>query len=221
MLPVAVILSGCGKNDGSEIQEAVCCLLHLDRLKLQYACFAPDKPQSDVIDHLRGRPARESRNVLVESARIARGAIADIASLDVRAVSGLVFPGGFGAAKNLCTFATDGPACSVDPHVERIVRESRAQRKPIALCCIAPVIAARVLGTSHPGCQVTIGTDQATAAAIGAMGARHVARDVTKAAVDGDNLLVTTPAYMCDTTPWAVFTGIGAMIDEFAMLLPR
>ncbi len=221
MTQVAVVLAGNGRGDGSEIHEASSCLIHLDRHKIAYRCFAPDKPQADVIDHVTGKPTHETRNVMVESARISRGEISPLAKLDVDAFAGIVFPGGYGAAKNLCTFAKDGPNCTVDPDVERVVKGFRAKNKPIAMCCIAPVIAAKVLGTSvgGPGCEVTIGEDAATAGAIAKMGSKNIARPVTEAVVDTKNRLVTTPAYMCDSGPYGVFTGIGRMIDEFVKMI--
>lgn len=222
-LHVAVVLSGCGKNDGSEIQEAVCVLVHFSRHGAAVSCFAPNKPQADVIDHAAGAPARETRNVMVESARISRGAIAPLASLEVARFDALVFPGGFGAAKNLCTFARDGANCTVDPDVERVIRAFRAAGKPIALCCIAPVLAAKVLGVPAAAgqCALTIGADEGTAAAIRAMGASHVEKRVTEALVDREHRIITTPAYMCDASPFEVFQGIGAMIDATMELARR
>lgn len=221
MTQVAVVLAGCGRGDGSEIHEAASCLIHLDRHKITYKCFAPDKPQADVIDHATGKPMNERRNVMVESARISRGDIAPLSKLDVDAFAAIVFPGGYGAAKNLCTFAKDGPNCKVDPDVERVVKGFRAKGKPIAMCCIAPVIAAKVLGTQAggPGCEVTIGDDAATAGAIAEMGSKNISRPVTETVVDTKNRLVTTPAYMCESGPYGVFTGIGRMIDELVKMI--
>ncbi len=223
MRPIAVILSGCGRGDGSEIQESVSCLIHLSRHGLTYACFAPDKPQSDVVNHVTGQASPEVRNVMVESARISRGEISPLASLDPSAYDAVVFPGGFGAAKNLSTFAKDGPNCTVDAHVERVIRAFRAQNKPIGLCCIAPVLAARVLGTAAggAGCQVTIGNDTGTAEAVRAMGATNIAKPVTEAVVDEANRVATTPAYMCDASIHEVFVGIGKMIDATVAMIRR
>lgn len=223
MKPIAVVLSGCGRGDGSEIHESVSCLIHLSRHGLAYKCFAPDKTQSDVINHATGKPSSDTRNVLVESARISRGDISPLASLDPNGFDAVVFPGGFGAAKNLSSFAKDGPNCAVDPDVERVIREFKAQKKPIGLCCIAPVLAARVLGTKAggPGCQVTIGTDSGTADAIRAMGATNVAKPVTEAVADEVNRIATTPAYMCDASIHEVFVGIGKMIDATVAMIRR
>jgi enhancing lycopene biosynthesis protein 2 len=217
---VAVVLSGCGRGDGSEIHESVSVLIHLHRHGAEYRCFAPDAPQADVINHVTGRPMNETRNQMVEAARISRGEIAPLSSLAAEQFDALVFPGGFGAAKNLCSFAKDGPECDVNPDVRRVVNAFHAQRKPIAMCCIAPVIAARILGTAMggEGCSVTIGTDEGTAQAIRRMGATNVPKHVTEAYVDRDNRLVSTPAYMCEAGPYDVFTGIGKMIDELMAL---
>jgi enhancing lycopene biosynthesis protein 2 len=222
---VAVVLSGCGRADGSEIHEAVSCLIHLARLGAQYRCFALDAPQASVVNHLTGKPAAgETRNQLVEAARIARGEITPLSKLDPADFDAVVFPGGFGAAKNLCTFAKDGENCTVIPDVERALKAFHMAGKPVAMCCIAPVIGARILGTraGGPGCTVTIGDDAATAAAIGEMGSKNVVKSVTEAAVDETNRLATTPAYMYgEASPWEVYQGIGRMIEEALGLLRK
>lgn len=212
---VAVVLAGSGRADGSEITEAVSVLIHLSRLGAEVTCFAPDLPQADVINHLTGKPANESRNILVEAARIARGKILPLARLESHSFDALIFPGGFGAAKNLCTFASDGPACKVNPDVARIVGEFHGSAKPIGLCCIAPVIAAKLLGTAAggPGCTITIGPDEATASAVKKMGATNIAKGPREAVIDAQNRLATTPAYMCDAAPHEVFEGIGKMVE--------
>ncbi|MEO0036633.1 MAG: isoprenoid biosynthesis protein with amidotransferase-like domain, partial [Pseudomonadota bacterium] len=178
----AVILSGCGVFDGSEIHEAVLTLLAIDRLGGRYRCYAPDRPQMHVVNHLSGQVAPgESRNVLVESARIARGQIADLATFDPAETDALILPGGFGAAKNLSSFATEGAACTVDPGVERAVRAMVAAGKPVGALCIAPAVLARILGD---GVELTIGEDPATAAAIEAAGARHCVAGRAEVVVD-------------------------------------
>jgi enhancing lycopene biosynthesis protein 2 len=218
MVRVAVILSGCGVFDGSEIHEAVSVLLHLSEAGAEVRCFAPDIRQAHVVDHLAGKPVDgESRNVLAESARITRGEISDLPELRADDFDALILPGGFGAAKNLCSFAFDGAGCTVHPEVERVVREFHGSEKPIGMCCIAPVIAARVLGKASggPGCVVTIGNDDQTAGAIEAMGAEHAERPVTEACLDADNRLVTAPAYMYgEAKIHEVSRGIGEMVRQ-------
>ncbi len=220
---VAVVLCGCGRSDGSEIHESVSCLVHLDRLGASYRCFAPDLPQPRTIDHRTGKPVAETRNMLAEAARIARGEIDPLARLRAGDFDALVVPGGSGVATNLCTFADKGETCEVIPDVRRVISEFHDAGKPIALACIAPVLAARVLGTASggPGCEVTIGADERTARAIAAMGARNVPRRVEEAHADEKNLVVTTPAYMCDAGPWGVYQGIGEMIARTLELARR
>lgn len=220
---VAVILCGSGRADGSEIHESVSVLVHLDRHGFNYRCFAPDLPQVEVVDHLSGKTVSESRNMLVESARIARGAISPVTALGSSDFDAMVFPGGNGAAKNLFTFARDGVNCTVNPDIERLIREFHNAKKPMAFACIAPVLAARVLGAAAggPGCDVTIGSDEGAAGAISKMGAHHTPKQVAEAHVDEKNKIISTPAYMCDTGPHGVFVGIGSMIDELARLLDR
>ncbi|MBL9030737.1 MAG: isoprenoid biosynthesis glyoxalase ElbB [Phycisphaerae bacterium] len=218
MPKVAVVLCGCGRADGSEIHESVSCLVHLSRLGAQYHCFAPDQPQTDVINHLTGKPEPgQSRNMLVEAARIARGAVSPLSMFRAAQFDAVVFPGGFGVAKNLCSFAREGDKCSVIPDVERVLNEFHAAGKPIGLCCIAPVLAGRVFGTARGGngCKVTLGEESDAAAALARMGATHVAKRVEEACVDDANRLATSPAYMDDhATPYQVFVGIGHMIES-------
>ena len=142
---VGVVLSGCGFLDGAEIHEAVCTLLSLDRHGAKLVAAAPDVPQLHVVDHLKGAPSEgETRGVLAEAARIVRGQIAPLSTISARDLDALIFPGGYGAAKNLCTFAVEGRAMRVQPDVERIVREMRGAGKPMGFICIAPVIAGRL-----------------------------------------------------------------------------
>ena len=192
---IGVVLSGCGVYDGAEIHESVLTLLALDRRGAEAVVCAPDAPQMHVVDHRSGQvEAGASRNVLAESARIARGAIRDVAQVKAGEIDGLILPGGFGAAKNLCDFAVKGASCAVHPEVARLVREVHAQGKPVGAVCIAPALVAKVLGGEKP--RLTIGTDEATAHGLEAMGAVHVACAVTEVAVDRERKLVSTPAYM-------------------------
>ena len=214
MKRVAVVLCGCGARDGSEIHEAVATLLALDRAGAEAVIFAPRGPQHDVVDHLAARPVPgESRDMLVEAARIARGRIRDLAELRAADVDGVIFPGGFGAAKNLCSFAADGADCTVHPEAARVLREAHAARRPIGALCIAPVIVARVLGTAT-GVRVTIGDDAGTAAAITRMGARHEAAATTGVVVDEANRVVTTPCYMLAGRISEVFDGAAALVGR-------
>lgn len=222
----AVVLAGCGRADGAEIQESVSIILHLSRMGVPYQCFAPDSPQAEVINHATGKVTPGgTRNMMVEAARIARGDILPLERLDPGAYAGVIFAGGFGVAKNLCTFAQGGDkggaACDVLADVERIIKGFHAQKKPIGLCCIAPVLAARVLGTRKggPGVKVTIGKDTVTADAIATMGATHVPKGVTEAYTDEAQRVVTTPAYMFDAKPHEVYEGIGRMVESVAAML--
>lgn len=191
---VAVILAGSGVYDGSEIHEAVITLLSLDRAGVEVQCFAPNTPQLHVVNHLTGEVAEgESRNVLVESARIARGEVKDVVELNASDYDALIVPGGFGAAKNLCDFALNGSDMTMNEDVLLAAKSFQSASKPVGLMCIAPAMAARIFGD---GVSCTIGTDADTAAALSAMGASHVNAEVSDIVVDEPNKLVTTPAYM-------------------------
>lgn len=196
MAKIGVMLSGCGVYDGSEIHETVIILLAIDRAGAEAVCMAPDIDQMHVVNHLSGDVAEgESRNVLVESARIARGNIKNTKDVVAGDFDALILPGGFGAAKNLCDFAVNGPDCKVNPDVARIVQETVAAKKPLAAICIAPALIAKVLGqTNSPA--LTIGTDEGTAEALNSMGAKHVSCPVKEFVIDEENKIISTPAYM-------------------------
>jgi enhancing lycopene biosynthesis protein 2 len=191
---IGVVLSGCGVYDGSEIHEAVLTLLAIDRNGAEAVCMAPDMELAE-IDHLAGQPTGAKRNVLIESARIARGNITDIANIKAVDLDAIIFPGGFGAAKNLCDFALKGADASIQPEVARLLKEMAAAKKPIGAICIAPALIAAVLGKEYAP-ELTIGTDAGTAAAINATGSVHQNCPVREFVVDRKNRIVTTPAYM-------------------------
>jgi enhancing lycopene biosynthesis protein 2 len=207
---VLVILSGCGVMDGSEIHESVCTLLHLDRHNASVTFAAPDVEQMHVVNHLTGKPTSETRNVRVESARIARGAVKDLAQVRGEEFDAVILPGGYGAAKNLCSFAIDGADCQVHPEVARVLSEAHTAGKPIGLICISPAIGAKVF----PGSTVTIGTDASTAAAIQKMGSHHQNAPTTEICVDQANRIVSTPAYMSAQRITQVYEGIGKLVDR-------
>ena len=214
---VAVVLSGCGVYDGAEIHESVLTMLALDRGGAKMVLCAPDRKQLHVVNHHTGEVVEgESRNVLVESARIARGAVRDVAEVSADELDALILPGGFGAAKNLCNFAVQGAGCEVDPGVARLVRQVHEQGKPVAAICIAPALLAKVLGDEGPA--VTIGTDLDTADAIEAMGAKHVNCPVTEFVVDEERKVITSPAYMLAQNMSELAEGIEKTVAELLRL---
>ena len=215
MAKVAVVIAGSGVADGSEIHEATLTLLHLDDLGASYQCFAPDKPQHHVINHILGEEMDvEARSCLIEAARIARGNIKPLSELNAASYDALVFPGGFGAAKNLCDFAFSGANCTVDTDVERAILEFHNADKVTTFICIAPVIAAHVYGKAGKKVKLTIGDDPSTAAAVEKMGAQHVIAAVDEAVVDEKYLVVTTPAYMLGPAISNINKGIRLAMEE-------
>ncbi|MBH3403475.1 isoprenoid biosynthesis glyoxalase ElbB [Pseudomonas glycinae] len=208
---VAVILSGCGVYDGAEIHESVITLLRLDQRGAQVQCFAPNIAQLHVINHLTGEEMPESRNVLVESARIARGNVKDLREADVEDFDALIVPGGFGAAKNLSNFAIEGAGCTVQPQVLALAEAFAEAGKPVGLICISPALAAKIYG---PGVTCTIGNDADTAAAMNKMGATHEDCAVTDIVEDKARKLVTTPAYMLAQTISEAASGINKLVDR-------
>ena len=212
MIKVAVILSGCGVFDGSEIHESVLTLLALDRRNADAVLFAPNIPQYHVINHLTGEAAGETRNTLVESARIARGKITDLSLLNLDAVDALVFPGGFGAAKTLSDFAFKGADCQVQPAVSALIAAGLRQKKPMAFLCIAPVILARVAAGLDLSPTLTIGSDDQTAQQLERIGARHRNCPASDCVLDKEHRVVTTPAYMLGQRISEVAEGIDRAI---------
>jgi enhancing lycopene biosynthesis protein 2 len=212
MKKIGVLLSGCGVYDGSEIHEAVITLLALDRSGAEAVCMAPDINQYHVMNHLTGEATDEKRNVLVESARIARGNIKDIREMTARNMDGLILPGGAGAVKNLSNFAIKGKDTDVNPDVARLVREMAAAGKPVGAICISPVVLAKILTDKKP--EVTVGDDLGTAETIETMGGTHVLCPVDRIVVDHVNKLVTTPAYMLGPGIKDVAKGIEKLVDE-------
>lgn len=194
MKKFAVVLSGCGVYDGAEVHEATLSLYAIAKQGAEYEVFAPDIDQHHVINHMTGEEMGEKRNVLIESARIARGNISPLDKFDPANYDALLFPGGFGAAKNLSSFAFDGPECTINHDVEKAIKGMHAAGKPIAALCIAPVLLAKVLGDV----KVTIGQDKGTADAVQAMGATHGDTGHGEVLVDAKNKLFTTPCYMLD-----------------------
>lgn len=211
MKKVAVVLSGCGVYDGAEINESVLTLLALERAGAEATCTAPDIAQKHVIDHSTGEEMVDSdRNVLIEASRISRGKIVPLDSLRVEDFDAIIFVGGFGAAKNLSSYAFDGVNFDADPVVTDLIQRAHAAGKPLGFMCIAPVLAARALGEKDV--QLTIGNDPDTAAALEAKGAKHIECPVTDAVVDVENKVVSTPAYMLAQSIMEAESGINKLV---------
>ena len=221
MPKVGVLLSGCGFLDGAEIHESVLTLLALDQKGATAICCAPNVNQAAVVDHQTRKSTGETRNVLKEAARIARGEIRDVATVKPAELDALIIPGGFGAAKNLSNFADRGAECTVQPDVERLVAGCLAAGKPVGAICIAPATLARIAGKHGVKARLTIGNDAGTAKAIVAMGCLHENQPVTGIAVDVEHKIVTTPAYMLGPGPAQVFEGIRKLVDKVLELIPR
>lgn len=215
MKKIAVVLAGNGVYDGAEIHEATLTLLAIARNKAQYQCFAPDVEQAHVVNHLTGEEMPEKRNVLVEAARIARGNIKPLSEYNAKDFDAIVFPGGFGAAKNLCTFAFDGVDCKVNPEVEKAVRETVGEDKPVGALCISPVLITKILGDV----KVTIGQDEATLQAIEKLGGKHQKTSHGQIVVDEKYKVVTTPCYMLDASIDQIADGAESVVKKILQMI--
>jgi len=217
---IAGVLSGAGYLDGAEIQEAVLTQLSCERRGMTIHWFAPAIPQAHVVNHVSGQPVEgESRSVLVESARIVRGEIHPLSDLDLAAFRALILPGGFGAAKNLCSFAFQGAEMSVLPELAAHVLNGHALRRPMAFLCIAPVIAARVLGGAGHRPKVTIGSHRETALAIQSWGGVHQPCAANQVCLDTENRLLSTPAWNNARSLVQVAAGIDKLAEQLAKLI--
>jgi len=222
---IAVVLSGCGVYDGTEVHEAAAALAALSRGGAEVAMYAPDKDQAHVVDHTEGAEMEQPRNVLLESARIARGAIKPLSELTSDDADAALFPGGFGAAKNLSDFGFKGADMTVEPDVERIITSFHSAGKPLALCCIAPILAAKVLGGSAP--TLTLGNCgdekdwpyQGAIEAAKSFGANMELKGVEEVCVDADNKIVTTPAFMFNGQFHQIQDGVASMVNELLKLV--
>lgn len=227
MKKVAVVLSGCGVFDGAEIHESVLLLLALNQRGYLVTCFAPDKDQHHVINHLTGEEMPEKRNIRVEAARIARGQVESLSSLHAKDYDALCFPGGFGAAKNLSTWAFDGPSAKVDPEVQRVVLEFVDAKKPILATCIAPATLAKALEKSGRHVRLTVGNTAkpssngvaAVSAGMKQVGAIPVECEVDKVVVDEAHKIITTPCYMMDVGIASIHHGIQQAVEALNRLL--
>lgn len=212
MKKIAVILSGCGNKDGAEITEAVSTIISLSQTGAQYKIFAPDLIITPT-NHLTSKPMDgETRNIMTEAARIARGDVNDLAALRAHDFDGLVLPGGFGAALHLCSWGKKGAQCTVHPEVQRVIEEFYKESKPIGAICIAPVIVAKVLGAHQ--ITVTIGNNKEVMSEIKKTGALHEECPVDDFITDRLHKIITTPAYMCEAKPHQIFKGISGLVKE-------
>lgn len=216
-MKVGVILAGCGVKDGSEIHEATLTLLALDRAGCEIYCYAPNRTQKDVINHNAGEVMDETRNCLIEAARIARGPVKDIKMLEFDNLDAIVFPGGFGSAKNLCDFAYKGAEMSVYPDIERIISHGYQSRMPMAFICVAPVMLARTLGDKNV--KMTLGNDSDLAEMVTKWGAKHENCTPDNCIVDTEHKVVSTPAYMLGKSIKEIAPGIEKAINELIKLV--
>jgi len=220
MPKVGVVLSGCGVNDGAEIHESVITMLALDRAGAEMVLMAPNIDQLHVVNHATGEEIEgESRNVLVESARIARGKIKDIVDVTSEDIDALIFPGGFGVVKNLCDYAMTGADCSVNPDVYRLVFEVHRSEKPIGVICISPAMMGKVMEKMDETVSLTIGNDEQTAHDLTTMGAKHVTCPVQEIVVDKEKKVVSTPAYMLAGRISEAADGIEKLVKEVLNLI--
>lgn len=227
MRKVAVVLSGCGVYDGSEIHETVLTLLAIKQNGGEYQCMAPNIKQHHVLNHMSGEELNEDRNVLIESSRIARGDIKDINECSMDDYDALVIPGGFGAAKNLSKWAFNGPDGEINADVRRIVNEAVTQKKPVAALCMGPTLVAKSLEGSGVSSKLTVGTTEenspyeidAISAGMESVGASPSMKSIREVEIDQNNKIVSAPCYMMDGDIVDVHNNIQLAIKEMFTLL--
>jgi enhancing lycopene biosynthesis protein 2 len=210
-MKVAVILSGSGFMDGSEIQESVLCLLKLSQENIDYQCFAPNILQKATLNHLTQDETKEKRNVLIESARISRGNVKNLETLTSNKFDALLLPGGFGVATTLSNFSTKGSECKVIPKLQEIIKTFYLEKKPIGATCISPAVVAKSL-EGIANLKITLGTGKESNEALQKMGMTPILTNATEFISDDSNLVYTTPAYMEEATLSEIFQGITGVI---------
>jgi len=215
MKKIAVVLAGNGVFDGAEIHEATLTLYAISKNNATYEIFAPNIKQHHVINHITGEEMPEERNVLIEASRIARGKIKNLVEFKASDFDALIFPGGYGVAKNLCSFAFEGDECSVNNNVEKAIRSMVEQGKPIGALCIAPVLLSKILGDV----ELTIGQDKATAEAIKKMGSTHTETTHGEVVIDEKYKIITTPCYMLDANIGQIGEGAFNIVKAILKLI--
>lgn len=218
MSKVCVILSGAGHLDGAEMRESIFTLLTLDQRNISVDVFAPDMEQSHVINHLNGQEMSESRNVLIESARLTRGRVQPLTDLVPENYNALVIPGGFGVAKNLSDFAFNGTTAEVQKDIQEIILAFHSTQKPICALCIAPALLALTLQGKHV--ELTVGNDEETISVLEKLGTNHIKKPITQFHFDADNKIFTTPAYMYGTGKLSnIYEGVSKTIHALCDFL--
>lgn len=226
-MKIGVLLSGCGVYDGAEIQEAVLTLLAIDEIDAEAVCISINKNQHHVINHLNGEEMDENRNMLVESARIARGNIKDISEVDPADIDALIIPGGFGSAKNFTTWAFNGPDGEILPEVKLLLVNLMNIAKPIAALCVSPVVLAKALEGSDYHPNVTIGSNtelspydiNAFAQGLEATGMQTEFKSVKEILVDEKNKIVTAPCYMMEASIVEIRKNIRSAVEALRDLV--
>ena len=226
-MKIGVLLSGCGVYDGAEIQETVLTLLALDEAGAEAVCLAVNKNQHHVINHLSGEEMPESRNMMVEAARIARGAVHDLSTFDVSNLDALVIPGGFGSAKNFSMWAFDGPNGSILPEIKKIIQQYISDKKPIAALCVSPVVMALALGDSELHPTMTLGSNlekspydiQAFTAGMEQKGVSSEMKTIREISVDEKLKIVSAPCYMMEASIVEIRNNISQAIKALIQLI--
>lgn len=220
-MKIGVLLSGCGVYDGAEIQEAVFTLLAIDEIGAEAICIAIDEPQYHVINHLTGEEMKESRNMLIEAARIARGNIREISTVTPSEIDALVIPGGFGSAKNFTTWAFSGPDGTINPKVKLLIVNMINIGKPIAALCVSPVVVAKAMQDSSVKPLMTIGSDKEPSpydikgfsSGLEAVGSRTEMKTIHEIEIDKENKIISAPCYMMDASISEVRKNIRSAIE--------
>ncbi len=211
---IGVLLSGCGVFDGAEIHETTLTLFYLDRGGVEVVCLAPDAPQLHVVDHQSSQEMDESRNILIESARLSRGNMKALSDINIQELDALILPGGFGAAKNLIDYAVKGRDCTIRDDVKNLILGFVQANKPVGAMCIAPMVLAVAMKDDGIKPVLTIGSDESTASDIEHFGAIHQNCPVDKIVEDASHKIVTTPAYMVGPGISDIAKGIEKLVHK-------
>jgi enhancing lycopene biosynthesis protein 2 len=226
MKKIGILLSGCGVYDGSEIQETVLAMLAIQEVGAEYFCISIDKNQHHVINHLNGTEMAETRNMMIESARIARGNVKNINEVEIRDFDALVIPGGFGNAKNLSSWAFDGPKGTILPEVKLLIVNCINAGRPIAALCVSPILIAKAMEDSGFQVELTLGNSADSSpynindfhASLKATGAKTFEKNIEGIQIDEKLKIVSAPCYMIEANILEIRNNIKQAIEALMLL---
>lgn len=218
---IALFLSGSGYLDGSEITEATSLIIALSKYGIAVDFFAPNRNQSDVVNHNTNQESSESRNILIESARITRGNVLPLDEFNAELYNAVVLPGGFGAVKNFTTFLQDGHNAQLHSDIKKALENAIFHKLWIVGICAAPLVIALALRDLNiENSTISFGDQNNSVDFINALNhwkIKHAETKIDEHHIDYHNKLITSGAYMFhDASPYDIYICSDIIIKELS-----